>query len=367
LVYARGFGYAEVETRATVQPASLFRLASLSKPVTAIAVLKQVDAGRLNLDDCVIDLLPHRPHGAGAPVDGRWSRVTVRHLLQHRGGWDRTQSFDPMFRSVEIARVLGVASPARPDDVVSYMLGRDLDFAPGERYAYSNFGYCLLGRLLEQVSGRDYESLVRRTVLEPMGIRGMRIGATLAGERAAGEVRYYGPPGGTGPAVVGPGVGQQVPLPYGAWYLEGMDAHGGWLASASDMVRFASQVQCWSTTGVLSATAYEAMIARPAGAQDADAAEPAGAAYYGLGWDVRRVRGGYNLWHMGALAGTSTLLVQRHDGLCWAVLFNGSATADGSRPAAKIDSLVHRAVDAVRRWPDHDLFTADDRTLSTEQ
>ena len=77
------------------------------------------------------------------------------------------------------------------------MLGQKLDFDPGQRYAYSNYGYCLLGRVIEKLTGQSYEAYVQDEVLVPLGITSMRIGATLRDQRHAGEVRYYHP--GRGP------------------------------------------------------------------------------------------------------------------------------------------------------------------------
>src|SRR5262249_37347090 len=118
------------------------------------------------------------------------------------------------------------------------MLGHPLDADPGSRYAYSNFGYCVLGRVIEKISGQSYEAFVREKILAPLGITRMRIGATLDGHQAPGEVRYYTPNNATGTSVF-PG-GEEVSGPYGAFFLEAMDAHGGWIASAIDLVRFAS-------------------------------------------------------------------------------------------------------------------------------
>ncbi len=385
LVYARGFGFADVERREPVQPDSLFRIASISKPITAVAVLQLVDQQRLGLDDSVCDILPAHPHlsrdplsqgplAQGEEMDPRWRQVTVRQLLQHRGGFDRDQSLDPMFRSRQIAASLGIEPPPKPTDIVSFMLGRPLDFDPGARYAYSNFGYCLLGRVIERVSGEDYESAVRRQLLEPLGIHDMRIGGTLLPQRVAGEVRYYTPGNEMGDAVMGslpPGATgpAKVPHQYGAWCLESMDAHGGWIGSAIDLVRFASQVQRHEKAGLLSPDMYRAMIACPPGAAGHDAQGVPKESFYGFGWQVRPIRGDESsntddrntddrcsLWHQGALPGTSTLLVARHDGLCWAVLFNTTYTADRQRPAAKIDPLIHVAAQAVQRWPSCDLF-----------
>lgn len=357
LVYARGFGFADVDAREPVQPTSLFRIASISKPITAVALLRLVEEKRVGLDDRVFELLPNKPHlPAGQQVDSRLQQITVRQLLQHRGGWDRGRSMDPMFRAVRIASSLGVTPPAQPKDIISFMLGRKLDFDPGSQYVYSNFGYCMLGRVIEQASGDDYETYVQRQVLQPLNIHRMRIGRSLEDQRFDDEVKYYTSNNERGRSVVGSPIGRQVPQPYGTWSVEATDAHGGWIGSAVDLVRFGSQVQQWKQSHVLTADTNQAMLTRPPGAAGhLDNGKPKDS-FYGLGWQVRDVGQSHNLWHTGALAGTSTLLVLRHDGLCWAVLFNTTYTPDHQRPASKIDSLIHKAANSVKHWPAHDLF-----------
>jgi N-acyl-D-amino-acid deacylase len=359
LVYARGFGYADVQRKRPVQPDSLFRIASISKPVTAVAIMRLVDQGKLKLDDRVFDLLPHKPHlPHGGQPDPRLKEVTVRQLLQHTGGWDRDVSIDPMFQPVKIAHSLGVAPPAEPNHIIRFMMGWQLDFDPGTRHAYSNFGYCLLGRVIEQVSRRSYEEHVRTDLLQPLGIRSMRIGKTLPDGRAEQEVCYYAGRNRSGVAVVGDRFAARVPRPYGAWYLEAMDSHGGWIASAVDLLRFASAIENVRQSKLLTDDSIRAMFARPEGTAGHEENGQPKPVYYGLGWLVRHLddEGKINRWHMGGLDGTSTILVIRHDGLCWTVLFNTSATSDGRAPSRKIDSLVHKAADAVKQWPEHDLF-----------
>jgi len=359
LVYARGFGYADEMLKQPVQPDSLFRIASISKPLTAIAIIQLAENEELKLDDRIFALLPHKPHlTAGAKTDPRLNEITIRHLLQHRGGWDRGQSFDPMFRPIQIASTLGVDSPAKPDDIIRYMMGRKLDFKPGARFAYSNFGYCLLGRAIEQVSGKNYEEYMRNEVLKPLGIRSMRIGRTLLKNRAKGEVRYHTRGNPTAISVMEKQVGRKVPRPYGSWYLEAMDSHGAWIASAVDLVRFGSAVEYFRKSMVLTEKSIREMVARPKDAAGYNRDGKPKAAYYGLGWSIRPVgnTGKSNRWHTGGLDGTSTILVLRHDGICWAALFNARKTADKQTAASKIDSLVHRAANAVKEWPMHDLF-----------
>jgi N-acyl-D-amino-acid deacylase len=353
LVYARGFGYANLEAKQPVQPTSLFRIASLSKPITAVAVLQLAEQGKLKLDDKVFDILRFTPHlEAGGSVDPRLRGITLLHLLQHTGGWDSAKSFDPMFRSVEIAKSLGVAPPATQEHIIRYMMGKPLQFDPGERYAYSNFGYCLLGRVIEAVTGKPYDEYVRAAVLAPLGITDMRIGTTLPSGRAPSEVKYYDHKGRTGPAVVGGKIGDPVPCPYGAWYLEGFDSHGGWIASAADMVRFAAAFDDPQHCCLLRPATIQTMFARPKGLAGHEPDGRPKDSYYACGWSVRPVGDKANHWHAGRVDGTATLLVRRHDGLDWAVLFNTDSSPDGTFLVDLIDPLVHRAADAVKKWPD---------------
>lgn len=350
LVYARGFGCADVEKKEPVRPDSLFRIASVSKPITAVAVMQLIERGRLSLDTRMLDVL--RPGAAhGQEADRRLQEITVRHLLQHSAGWDRRLSFDPMFRSVQIAKALGVPAPAEPDHIVRFMLGQSLDFSPGERSAYSNFGYCVLGRIIERLAGQRYEDYVRRNVLAPLGVKRMQVGKSRLAERADGEVRYYTRYPGTGPSVFEADLGASVPVQYGAWHVEAMDSHGGWIGTATDLVRFASALDDSAKTRVLSRESAGEMFAPPPAPIGRSADGKLKSAYYACGWRVRPIRGGKaNTWHAGALAGTSTLLVRRHDGFCWAVLCNTDAAINGEPPSHLIDAPMHRAVNSVRDW-----------------
>ncbi|HEY8506498.1 MAG TPA: serine hydrolase domain-containing protein [Gemmataceae bacterium] len=360
LVYARGFGFADPKTKEPVQPDSLFRIASISKPITAAAVLRLADQGRLRLDERVFPLLDVEPHlEEGKSPDPRLGEITVLHLLRHTGGWDRSKSFDPMvMESARIARALGSEPPASAGQIIRYMAGRPLDFAPGERYAYSNFGYCLLGRVIEKVTGRPYEEAVRLEVFAPLGIRKPRLGKTLPEGRAPGEVTYDTRDGRTAPAVVGEKIGEPVPMPYGAWYLEAMDAHGGWVASAPDLVRFAAAFDDPKLSPLMSEEAVGVMFARPEGSAGYEADGTPKETYYGCGWQVVAAgeKGEQNHFHTGSLDGTSTILVRRADGLNWAVLFNRRNGRGRKALASLIDPLVHEAADEVKEWPEEDLF-----------
>jgi N-acyl-D-amino-acid deacylase len=347
LVLARGYGYSDATTKEPVAPDALFRIASVSKPITAVAVLGLVEQGKLDLDARAFAMLPNLTPPSGSTVDPRLDGITVRQLLSHLGGWDRDRSYDPMFRATQIAQALGTPAPASVESVIRFMRGQPLDFTPGERYAYSNFGYAVLGRIVERVSGRSYGAYVRESVLRPMGITRMFLGHSLAEDRLPGEVRYYDGAGLT-TSVFPPG--GQVPVPYGGFNIEAMDAHGGWVASAVDLARFITAVDGLTTRpDVLRPETIATMTARPPPVWD-------GAAFhYGAGWLVRPQQG--NWWHNGSLPGTSSLIVRTGTGLAWAVLFNARSMVPGSTFEADVDPAVWQAVSQVTTWPTHDLFS----------
>jgi N-acyl-D-amino-acid deacylase len=290
------------------------------------------------------------------PSDARWKQVTVLNLLQHTGGWDREKSFDPMFLPLVIARDLQVPPPAGPEAIIRYMVKHPLDFDPGSRYAYSNFGFCLLGRVIERISGVPYEKFVQQNVLRPLGISRMQIGRSLAAQHAADEATYYDAHNQMVPAVVGK-IGELVAVPYGGFFLEALDSHGGWIASATDLLRFAAAFDSPANCKILQPESITAMFARPEGATGRDAGGRRKRNYYACGWDVWNFgRGGLTTCHSGLLSGSSTLLVRRRDGISWAALFNTDRGADGKTLTDSIDAALHQAANAVKNWPSIDLF-----------
>ncbi len=343
LVLARGYTWAE-PTKVTAQPTSLFRIASISKPVTAAAIMRLVQEGKLSLTAPVTSILPLKPP-PGQTVDSRLPQVTVKRLLQHLGGWNRDVAGDPMFADRTIASALGATLPVNQGHIMSYVTGKPLNANPGSAYAYSNYGYLLLGRIIRQVSGLSYAAYVQQKILSPVGIKRMRQGRTSPLLRASTEVPYFSQY--KGKTVLDPS-GTVVPNPDGAFNLENMEAHGGWLASAVDLVRFARIFDTPVRTPVLTASSIASAWAVPeTGIQDG--------AYYGLGWSVRPSNGSRNTWHTGGLDGTSTILVRTYNDWSWAAVFNQRDDPSGQNYDA-IDGLLWDAARAVTNWPTHDLF-----------
>jgi len=352
LVMAEGYGVADTAANTAVDATSLFRIASLSKPITAVAVLKLVEQERLSLDGKAFVVLGDFLPTAGNAEDARLQDITIRDLLQHSGGWDlNARGFDPMFRSREIAAAMGVPTPPDAATIVRYMIRQPLDFTPGTKYVYSNFGYCVLGRIIEKVTGKTYEAYLKEDILSAMGISRMRIGKSLQANRAQGEVAYYDYPGAPMASSVFTGGGESVPWPYGGFCLEAMDAHGGWIASAVDLMRFVTAVDGGTVRpDVLKKATIDLMISRPS-LPDWQGTS----SFYALGWSVRPTSGDANWWHTGKLPGTATIIVRTYNKLAWAALFN-SAPADSDGFTSELDNELWRAVNGITSWPTADLF-----------
>jgi len=196
LVFARGFGLADRENSIPVQPWNSFRLASISKTIAGMTIVKLIEEGRFTLDSKMVDLLPHIAPLPGTSMDPRVRQITVRHLLHHTGGWDKEVPVDSAFHFTEAARALNVnRATITPEQMGRYILSQRLDFEPGAKYAYSQAGYLLLGRIIERVTGKKFEEVVREKVLLPAGATSVRLGKSLLEQREPDEVRYYDYPG----------------------------------------------------------------------------------------------------------------------------------------------------------------------------
>lgn len=350
IVYEKGYGFADVDKKIPVTPSTLFRIASLSKPITAAGILKLVEENQLSLDSRAIGFLDGIVKDYEKKVvDERWHKITVRHLLQHTGGWDSSASGDPMFfPERKIAVGIG-RQPQSPSDIIEFMLGRKLDFDPGSRYAYSNFGYCLLGRIIEKVASMSYEEFIKEKILKPVGIEKMRLGRTQFEKRVPEEAIYYTA---YNNAEMKNLTVKEESNPYGSFNLERMDAHGGWIATASDYARFCIAFTEYAKTKILADSTLTTMIAPPEYVVKNGEKTPE--TYYGCGWLVRpRGKNGKpNLWHNGSLPGTYAFAAILGDGSGWVVLFNGRSADEKNLPNAEIDPALHRAAAKVGKLPE---------------
>lgn len=269
VVYKTGLGFSITEENVRTQPNHLFRLASISKQFTSICIMKLMEEGLLSLEDTVFGeggILASSFSG----VTERGSQVTVRHLLEHTSGW--TSSPDPMFSSTFDGQTL--------DQRISHVLMSEQGI-PGRQHSYFNMGYGILGKIIEQVSGKEFEAYMKE-VLSEAGIDDIHVGGNRQ-QRRQNEVVYYSQDGRNG---------------YGN-DMQVIKAAGGVIASTEQMLALLQYIDGRDNIpDILRADTRETMLT---------ASEVTNR--YALGW-----RMGHNFfpgswYHGGNLAGTAVLWV----------------------------------------------------------
>ena len=249
VVYELTMGWKDRERTIPLPSNVMMRIASLTKPITAAAIRKLADDRQLRLDDRIFDVAGDGTGLLRIPpfpvlVDPRIADITVRHLLAHRGGWDRDSVGDfALQHEIRIAEALSVPSPPGPRNTMRYVLGRRLQFDPGSRKAYSNIGYLVLGLVIEEVSGQDYMAYVHENVLAPLGVPAGDViqGRTFPGDRDPREP-WYDPAGLLSPNAFDPS-GPRVPVSDGGWDHESTLSFAGLVASPRAILRFLAEYE----------------------------------------------------------------------------------------------------------------------------
>jgi len=345
LVYAKGFGVANSETGEEVKPGHLFRIASVSKLITATAVMKLYEEGLLGLDEKVFGesgilndslYLLYR--------DPRIGDITVRHLLNHTAGWSR-YSGDPILSPLYISRKMHVPAPASFENVLQYTLSRRLNYRPGTRYSYSNMGYAILGAVIEEKSGMPYQDYVVMNLLKPLDIHDMHIGKSYYHEKYPNEVRYHSSAGKITTYSMD-GSGELVPIYYGGNNMELLGPAGGWVASAPELIKFMTAIDGFDE---------QPDILRPETIDSMTDPDMAGKGLFG--WRGSDRYGTW--WRTGYLTGSSALMVRQNDGINWVVMTNTS-TYKHSNIHRYTSGMMFGAINRVKQWPVFDLFTMEE-------
>lgn len=302
LVYLKSYGIADKETNAPVTNESLFRVASVSKSVTLAAILKLIENNKLSFDDKVFGSEGILAFDFGTPPYGQHvESVTVKHLVEHKSGWTN-YPFDPMF---------GYPGYNNEELLTEMLDNRSIANTPGTVENYLNFGYFVLARVIEKITGLPYEEYVQQAILEPCGIRNMKVGKTLVTDRFEKEVVYYD---------------QENYSPY-LIDVARMDAGGGWIASAEDLTRFLVRMdRNNSKPDILSATSLNYLYLS------------------------------YGTWVFnGSMSGTASSLSRINDDLGGSVVVNTRAIPDTEMLSA-MNSLLTVRVASITKWPKYDLF-----------
>lgn len=227
LLHDRAFGWADADLKKPLQPGVRMRVASMTKPVVMAAIKTLITDGKLKEGDLVFPLLELGNYKEAKGCDERWQKVTIQHLIEHKPGWDRDVSGDFTNSTQQMCDDFKVKlNELTPEHMVRFGLTRKFDFEPGERYAYCNFGYILLVRVIEKVSGKKFMDYLHATVGKTAGVESFSLSASDARDRQAGEIWYCYHPEHPRP---------EVPL---SFRTDARDGAGVLACTAADYCRF---------------------------------------------------------------------------------------------------------------------------------
>jgi CubicO group peptidase (beta-lactamase class C family) len=309
-LFPKGYGLANVEHDVPNTAQTKFRLGSITKQFTAMAILILQEQGKLSVDD----LISKHIHGCTEA----WKDVTIHHLLTHTSGIPSFTSLPGYGASMPL--------PSSPRQTLDRVRDMPLEFAPGEKFVYSNSGYVLLGEIIEKVAGKPYEKLLPEVIFEPLGMKdtGYDFPAPIVPHRAAGYRR----------------IGDQLA---NAAYLDMTIPHG-----AGALYSTVEDLHRWSVAlderKLISSGAYEKMFTPAKG-------------NYAYGWIVDKQFGRQRIGHGGGINGFSTYIERLPDEkLCVVVLSN----MEGSPPAAVAGGLAAIALGEKYDLPRERKFIAVD-------
>lgn len=327
LLYAKGYGWADEERGEKMTPTSMMRIASASKLITAVAIMKLVEAHKISLNSKVFG-----PQGilndsiyTNALGDPRMQDITVDHLLMHSGGFGRGGG-DPMFSVKDIVLRNKLKGAPTSEKLASLVLRRRLAFQPGSGRRYSNFGYLLLSLVIEKVSGQSYWDYVNEAVLTPAEAANFRSGTNYYADRHEGEVHYYGPD--STPVEEFNGSGRMVDRVYGGNDITGLKGAGGWVATAPDLLRVVASIDGYDgVPDLLSSGSISIMT-------EVDTANKQNMT---RGWAEIEQDGSWI--RTGTLSSSHAYVRLFPNGRCWAILTN-SGNWRGSRFSRDLARLV---------------------------
>jgi D-alanyl-D-alanine carboxypeptidase len=302
LVYIKGFGKANTATGELVTPASRFRLASVSKTFTGVAILKLVQDGRLNLDAKVFGAGGVLGNDYGTPpYDANLLNITVRNLLQHVSGcWGASSGGDVIDQNPTYTykQFFDWVINTRPNPN-----------APGTVYDYSNVNFVLAGRIVEKISGKTYVNFIKEDIMAPIGGTQTDMAGKTEADKKPNEVTYYGQ-------------GNDAPFVYTIAFPR-RDADGGLMTTATDLIRLVNAIDGSATRPDILNTGNLTALTTPS------AVYPSYACGIGI-WSAE------NVWfNYGSLPGTRTAFMRNANGVCVALLLNSRmdpTTAGGDNP-----------------------------------
>jgi CubicO group peptidase (beta-lactamase class C family) len=267
IIVSQGYGMADVKAGIPNAPDTKFRIASVTKEFTAMAILELQARGKLNIQDPVCKYVPDCPKD--------WAPITIYNLLTHTSGIPNLTSF-PNYRTIE-------AEQLTPTQLLADFENKPLNFAPGSKFSYSNSGYNVLGYIIERVSGESYAKFIEKNIFGPLNMTdsGYDSSHPTAKNHAQG---YKYSPSGYEPAGF---VNMSVPFSAGALYSTVLDLYK-WDQAVDAGKLIPKDLMDEMLTGHV-------------------AEAGSGSAKYGFGWWISTEFGHKVIWHGGGLEGFTSL------------------------------------------------------------
>ncbi len=318
IMYHKAFGQANLELNVPMQTPMIFRIGSITKQFTAVAILQLMEQGKLNLQDEITKFIPDYPtHG---------HKITIEHLLTHTSG---IRSYTDMSEFGEI-----IQKEMKPEELIKFFKNQPMDFAPGTQWNYNNSGFVLLGYIIEKVSGKSYPDYVEQGFFKPLGMSNSYYGndAKLIKNRAAGYER-----GKDGIQNASP---MSMTLPYAAGSIQ---------STVEDLWKWHQAVHSYRL--VKKETLEKAFI--PYKLTNGKATN------YGYGWFLGDIQGSATIEHGGGINGflTSSIYLPKED--VFVAIFSNSTAKSPDMIAAKLAAL---AIDKPYHFKE---ITLDDNTLKS--
>jgi len=310
MVWSRGFGLADLEQRVPATPETVYRIASISKTITAVAVMQLAEQAKLDLD------APIQRYCAAFP-EKPWT-LTARQLLAHLGGIRSYLSQEELNNTHHYTNLVAPLALFKDDP---------LQFEPGTKFFYTTYGYTILGCAIEGASGMTYVDYVRDHIIRAAGMRHTRPDDVYA--IIANRAQSY--------RKAANGEIQNAPLTDTSYKIPG----GGWCSTAEDLAKFAVAVQ---SDRLVAKETLEQMFTRQKTRDGRDIS-------FALGWAIGERDGHREVWHTGGLQGVSTILYMRPEQGFAAVLLmniNGLSTPPATAPVL---SLARRLAEIVLLAP----------------
>ena len=339
LIYAKGYGYSNIGDSIECEVKNVFRIASVSKLITAVAIMRLCETGKLSTDDFVFGeegilcdslFLNYR--------DKNIKKITVDHLLRHTSGF-RNPHGDAAFNTELVAKFLGKELPLSMDDMVEYATKIRLRAKPGGYYNYSNLGYIILSKVIEEVSGMPYETYVKDSVLAPIGCYDIHLAHNYQDEFLENEVHYYEVREAE-PVPAFDGSDTLVMKSRGGNDVHGLYGAGGWVASPVELLKLVASIDnCPVKKEFLSQESIDFMTAH------SKTLKPAG-------WASVSPR---EWLRTGSMAGTSALIKAQTNGYTWVFISNSSSWT-GPALSRQMNRDITRALNRVKKWPEVDYF-----------